>query len=214
MKRKSINGHKPADIDLHEVVAERVAAFFKIRDLPFCSDFHRNYTKTIIAASIRAGKPCGCGIKSIALANNLRKMGFQVRYVTTEYTWSDTFRSLGIAIPQDIHHLSLKLTTSLHVFLKANINGAWTILDPTWDRGLIKAGFPVNSHWDGFQNTKIAVAPSTGKFNEFNQESDLVKFKNERAAKRKTDQPQRDLLQFCRFQSHFNQWLESVRGTT
>ncbi len=188
-----------------------MAVFCESRDVPFCFDYHKNYTRSFIATSINAGKPCGCGIKSIALANSLRKLGYQVRYVTVEYTWSDTFTRFGISIPQNIYQLSSRLKASLHVFLKAKINGTWAILDPTWDSGLIKSGFPVNSNWDGTQNTKIAVAPAANTFNEFNTELELIAFKSERAAGLTTERPQRDLLHFCRFQSHFNQWLESIR---
>lgn len=71
MNRKNSRSSEPADIDSPEIVEKRVAVFAKIRDVPFCFDYHKNYTKSFIATSISTGKPCGCGIKSIALADCL-----------------------------------------------------------------------------------------------------------------------------------------------
>jgi len=33
------------------------------------------------------------------------------------------------------------------------------LVDATWDRPLVKAGFPVNDHWDGYSEMRWAVKP-------------------------------------------------------
>lgn len=90
-----------------------------------------------------------CRHKRDALCALLSKKGEAVRRVAVPFDWSD------LPIPKDILSIRKRSgTVGFHSGMDVKIGGRWVSVDPTWDPGLIQAGFPVNTDWDGVSPNK------------------------------------------------------------
>ena len=134
---------------------ELVKLFKKVQDVPYFLFRHRDSSKLF-----SLNKGC-CAEKLIWLGNKLKEMNIPVKYYLIEFKWED------LPIPKEIIRLKKK-ESGYHLALKAKLNGKWTWIDPTWDPGLEKEGFPITKNWDGKINTKLAVTPV--KIEEFEPE--------------------------------------------
>jgi len=124
--------------------------FKRVQNVPYFLFRHRDSKKLF---SLNKG---GCAEKAIWLGNKLKEMDIPVKYYRIEFKWEE------LPIPKEIikikkkgseHHLAH------HLALKAKVNNKWIWIDPTWDPGLEKGGFPVSKNWNGKTNTKLAVKP-------------------------------------------------------
>jgi hypothetical protein len=116
-----------------------IQIFSQIRDVPYRIPLSRN-----------DADDC-CNGKTIKLKKMFEEAGYEARYAVCEFCWSDLDLPKEIL---DIPHQDL----STHVYLEANIDGNWVILDPSWDKGL-SGILPVNN-WNGRSDTTIAVKPT------------------------------------------------------
>ncbi len=120
-------------------VARRI--FEEIRERPY-------------AVSVEAGVAANnCYYKGIELLQRLGCLGYAVRGCTAETFWDETL------IPPEIHKLYPPKHLVTHFYVEAEIDGAWRILDPSFDPVLEKAGFRIGQ-WDSrtiacFTLTKI-----------------------------------------------------------
>lgn len=94
----------------------------------------------------------GCAQKALFLGNRFREIGLLIRYFYVQFSWQD------LPVPQEIIDMRESLF-DWHLAFKALIDGKRVIVDPTWDIGLKKLGFPVTLDWDGRSDTLLAVEP-------------------------------------------------------
>ena len=110
----------------------------------------------------------------------------------------------------------------------------WILVDATWDRPLVKAGFPVNDHWDGYSEMRWAVKPlnsevrtgschpqmdepcraqeegdSGPSYTEKDhwQEEDRARYYTEKVGSPTKD----EMMRIARFYKEFDEWLVNVR---
>lgn len=53
-------------------------------------------------------------------------------------------------------------TRGFHDTVEVRINGKMTLVDPTWDPVLAKAGFPFLANWDGIESTPAITPRANG----------------------------------------------------
>lgn len=92
-----------------------------------------------------------CTPKHVFLAKYLKKMNIPVKFLIIPFY----YKKIPLNYPQSKKNLVNQMPISYHTAIKAKINNKWIIIDVTWDSHL--RGFPVNSHWDGKSNMKLAV---------------------------------------------------------
>ena len=112
--------------------------FQSIRDIPY-----------VIPLSLGEVDRC-CRGKHRELKELFTDCGFQVRYRVCSFLWS------SIDLPKDVCAISHDDLSS-HVYLEVLINAVWTVVDATWDIGLISI-FHIN-HWEDIPDMYIAVQP-------------------------------------------------------
>lgn len=132
----------------------RIAVFEHIRDIPYSLAVPMTDpgTSPEQILSLRKGY---CGPKHYLLAAIYRKLGLEVVYATFPFLWNDP----DIRFPPALRRLADGMPVAYHLACRVRINSRWVLVDATWDRPLVKAGFPVNEHWDGFADMKCAVKP-------------------------------------------------------
>ena len=123
-----------------------VRLFRRVQNIPYFLFRHRDSKKLF-----SLNKGC-CAEKAIWLGNKLKETNIPVKYYRIEFKWED------LPIPKEIIKLGKK-GPAHHLALKAKVNNKWIWIDPTWDPGLEKGGFPVTKNWNGKTNTKLAVKP-------------------------------------------------------
>lgn len=90
-----------------------------------------------------------CRHKRELLYSLFKNSGEQVRRVGVVFDWAD------LPIPKEmLSILKTTGTTGFHSALEFKTNDSWVYVDPTWDQGLQKLGFPVTTNWDGISPTK------------------------------------------------------------
>ena len=145
-----------------------IGLFKRVQNVPYFLFRHRDSKKLF---KLKKG---GCAEKAIWLGNKLKEMDIPVKYYRIEFKWEE------LPIPKEIIKLKKKGPIKLrkkgpahHLVLKAKVNNKWLWLDPTWDPGLEKGGFPVTKNWNGKTNTKLAVRPVKIEEFEPNDPSDI-----------------------------------------
>lgn len=94
-----------------------------------------------------------CLTKGLMLIEKLAMNGLTVRGRIGEFDWATTpFPAEVVKLwPQDI--------AATHFFVEVFEDNTWRPLDPSWDAGLAKAGFPLSdwngTHCPGIQLTRI-----------------------------------------------------------
>ena len=137
-----------------DLLLARISIFEHIRDIPYSLAIPMTNPTTAPEKLLRAGRGY-CGPKHLLLAEMYRILGLDVRYVKVSFSWNDP----DIYYPPGLRELAASLPTSHHLACRVRINDRWALVDATWDLPLGKAGFPVNEHWDGYEDTKCAVTP-------------------------------------------------------
>ncbi len=123
-----------------------IKLFERVQSVPYFLFEHRNSSKLFYL-----NKGC-CAEKLIWLGNKFKEMKISVKYYLIEFDWKN------LPIPEKIIKLR-KREKEQHLALRAKINERWAWIDPTWDLGLGKGGFPVTKSWDGISDTRLAVKP-------------------------------------------------------
>ena len=139
---------------------ELIRLFKRVQNIPYFLFGHRDSKKLF-----KLKKGC-CAEKAIWLGTKLKEMDIPVKYYRIEFKWED------LPIPKEIIKLKKK-GLARHLALKAKVNNKWIWIDPTWDPGLEKGGFPVTKNWKGKTNTKLAVKPLKIEKFEPNDPSDI-----------------------------------------
>jgi hypothetical protein len=131
-----------------------VSIFEHIRDIPYSLSVPITDAITSPGQLLIAGKG-SCGPKHYMLAEMFRKLNMSVVYATIAFSWNDP----DLRYPPALRKLAGKLPVTYHLACRVQVGCRWILVDATWDPPLVKAGFPVNMHWDGYSETGCAVKP-------------------------------------------------------
>jgi transglutaminase-like putative cysteine protease len=131
-----------------------ISIFEHIRDIPYSFAVPRGDPVSGPEGMLRAGRG-NCGPKHYLLAEMYRRLNLSVVYATIAFSWNDP----DLHYPPRIRELAASVPISHHLACRVQIGCRWVFVDATWDRPLVRAGFPVNEHWDGRADTKCAVKP-------------------------------------------------------
>jgi hypothetical protein len=110
--------------------------FTEIRDIPYR-----------IPLEINEVDNCCVG-KHIRLKKELEELGYEIRYRTCSFKWSD------FHLPEKLQNIPHE-NDCTHLYLEFKKNNVWETLDATWDQKLTPT-FQING-WDGKTGTKILV---------------------------------------------------------
>lgn len=138
-------------LDSHKA---RISIFEHIRDIPYSLAVPMSDPGTAPEQLLNLGHGY-CVPKHYLLAAMYRNLGIDVVFATFAFSWNDP----DLQFPPELRELATSLPVAHHLACRVRINGRWVLVDATWDRPLVKAGFPVNECWDGFADTKCAVKP-------------------------------------------------------
>jgi hypothetical protein len=131
-----------------------VSIFEHIRDIPYSLSVPSTDAIPSPEQLLFAGKG-SCGPKHYLLAEMFRKLNMSVVYATIAFSWNDP----DLRYPPALRKLAGKLPVAYHLACRVQVGCRWILVDATWDPPLVKAGFPVNMHWDGYSETGCAVKP-------------------------------------------------------
>lgn len=96
-------------------------------------------------------KSGNCSAKHYLLGCLLQYYGIKVKYLTYPFYWHD----LQIFYPDNISQLLPELPIQYHLALSVLTDKGEWLLDATWDKGLLFAGFPVNE----LDNMRLGIIP-------------------------------------------------------
>lgn len=132
----------------------RISIFEHIRNIPYSFAVSTRDPDTAAHQILTVGKG-NCGPKHYLLAAMFRILGLDVVYATFPFLWNNP----AIHYPPELRQLATNVPIAYHLACRVQINGHWVLVDATWDPPLIKGGFPINEHWDGYADTRCAVIP-------------------------------------------------------
>lgn len=156
--------------------------FATIRDVPYR-----------MPLSIEEDDNCCVG-KHIRLKKELEELGYEVRYRTCAFKWSD------FHLPEKLQNIPHE-NDCTHLYLEFKNNNIWHTLDATWDQKLSPT-FQIND-WDGKTSTDIVVpALETLSVEKSNEIVDTCYVK---------EVFDKDIKLNGVFYNAFNIWLESLR---
>jgi hypothetical protein len=139
------------NLDTHDSM---VSIFEHIRNIPYSLSVPVPDSITSSEQLLIAGKG-SCGPKHYLLAKMFRKLNLSVVYATIAFSWNDP----DLRYPPGLRKLAVKLPVAYHLACRVQVGCHWILVDATWDPPLVKGGFPVNDHWDGYSETRCAVKP-------------------------------------------------------
>lgn len=176
--------------------------FAGVRDIPYRIIAHIRNAAEGPAAILQHGGG-SCTPKHFLLGRLFERLGIAVRYVTFPFSWDDPRANY----PARLRVLSRNLPSEYHLALHASLGERWTLVDATWDTGLVDSGFPVNAHWDGHSDTLLAVMPLDAIEHRDAAERDA--FVAERRGRWTKEEQER----MTRFYDELNAWLTSLRSS-
>jgi len=135
-------------------VKARVSVFEHIRDIPYALVAELRDPKTGPEGLLKLNKG-SCIPKHYLLGELFTRLGVPVKYASYIFDWS----ARKDFYPPDLRALVGDMPRGAHLACKAEIDGKWVLLDATWDCALKRAGFPVNTGWDGKKDCINAIDP-------------------------------------------------------
>lgn len=177
-----------------------IVIFERIRDIPYYLVPQIDNPQEWGTSIVRNNQG-SCSPKHYLLGFLFDKLGIPIKYVTFPFRWNKQ----RIDYPQELKKLAQGSPIGYHVACRALIEKRWVLVDATWDRGLEKAGFPVNVKWDGVSDTLNAVTP----FEEVIHES--LQDRLEYVKKKKELYSEEEKAIYAKFIEDFNSWLEILR---
>lgn len=133
-------------------VQQRINIFSHIRDIPYAIVPQWRGSDDPEQLMIQENRGW-CGPKHHLLSWMLIRLGIDVRMVIIPFRWKDQ----PVPYPDPLRAIINSLPDTTHLCCRAYLDGAWRLVDATWDLPLKDAGFPVNHPWDGISDTIPAV---------------------------------------------------------
>ncbi|MEJ6782673.1 transglutaminase domain-containing protein [Aminobacter sp. Piv2-1] len=176
----------------------RLAAIYHaVRNIPYGSVGTRD---PLVVMKQRSGS---CSGKHVLLRNLLRRAGYEAGVVTM-FTYFDSKLSPNPSFPAELNDMIGEgEVCDFHHFVRVGDEGGLE-LDATWQDGLEKYGFPVNSNWSGETNTELASVP----LELFEPEEDLIALKIRLVATLTHEQAERR----SRYFALLSAWIASTPG--
>jgi len=175
------------------------SVFDFIRDIPYRVDPRQFHLDEGPEEMIRSNRG-SCFPKHYLLGSMLGALGFEVRYSVYVFYWKDQCQNM----PEEVLCRAGKIPATYHLALRIVSDREQAIVDATWDKALLKAGFPVNESWDPRGGTRLAVLP----------EEEIRADTAFSAAKIVRDRFDRytlgERLELSRFTIEFNRWMENL----
>ena len=182
--------------------ASRISIFQHIRDIPYAilPELINYQTGPKKLLQYKKGS---CSPKHFLLGKMFQKLGLKVQYVTYPFYYSQQ----DFIFSKRFKDLIEQLPSFYHLACKVEIKDRDIIVDATWDLALAKKGFPVNTKWDGMNDTLLAVKA----LDEIYHKSP---FERKKFVKQKegewTDKDRINVRRFCK---EFNMWLDEIRDS-
>ena len=178
----------------------RVALFERVRDIPFRPTAglygERDAPERTIAQNFGSSEA-----KSILLGSLYEMLNIKVMYVTYSFRWEN----LRVEFPSSLRQYVRAIPVSFHTAFKAEIDGEWVLIDPTYDLPLGKVAFRVNRSWKGTSDMMLGVV----------EREEIVHtdpLERAKYAKLRHDKyNEEELASLTEFYVKLNEWLESLR---
>jgi hypothetical protein len=181
-------------------IESRIALFERVRDIPFrpTTDLYgdRDAPERTIAQGFG-----GSEAKSILLGTLFEMLEIKIMYVTYSFRWEN----LRAEFPSLLRPYLKAIPVTFHTTLKAEIDGEWVLVDPSYDLPLGKAAFRVNRAWNGRSDMMLGVVE---------REEIVHTDATERAkyAKLRHDHyDEEQIASLTEFYGKLNPWLDSMR---
>ncbi len=174
-----------------DALQARVAIFEKVRDIPYAIIPELNDAERYV--EILTLCKGSCTPKHFLLCSMYQQLGLSVLYAVFPFHWAE----VEVPYPPELRRLAEATPTSYHLACRVEIEGRLVLVDATLDPLLEQMGLPVNRHWDGLSDTRLAIHP-TG-------EEDLY---HPSEAATLQAQPDGDRMAFS---NALNRWLEELR---
>ena len=134
----------------------RISVFRHIRDIPYAvvpsiMDY-RGYRNIF-----KEGKG-SCSPKHFLLCEMFHRLGLPVFYVVYPHRWEEIAKIMG-EYSERLEKMARALPVTRHLACKVEINDRLVLVDATFDLSLQKAGFTVNTGWDGKSDMLLPVSP-------------------------------------------------------
>lgn len=183
-----------------DALAARISVFEHIRDIPYA--IVPAFRDPVVGppGMLKCNKGA-CGPKHYLLMPLFEKLGIPVKYTTYSFYWNDPI----INYPPELRALVKKMPLTGHLACKASIEDRWVLIDATWDKPLKEVGFPINESWDGFSDTKCAVAAVKEQLHESLEERIVY----EQSIRNAFSEEEKAV--YAEFIPKLNFWLEQVR---
>jgi hypothetical protein len=181
-------------------IESRIALFERVRDIPFWPtvDLYgdRDAPEKTIAQNCG-----GSEAKSILLGTLFEMLNIKIMYVTYSFRWEN----LRAEFPSSLRQYVRAIPVSFHTAFKAEIDGEWVLIDPTYDLPLGKVAFRVNRSWNGKTDMMLGVV----------EREEIVHTDPVERAKyaklRHDHYDEEQLASLKEFYDKLNVWLETLR---
>ncbi len=181
-------------------VESRVALFERVRDIPFRPTVNlyseRDAPERTIAQNFGSSEA-----KSILLGTLFEMLNIKVMYATYSFRWEN----LRVEFPSALRQYVRAIPVSFHTAFKANIDGEWVMIDPTYDLPLGKVAFRVNRSWNGSSDMMLGVV----------EREEIVHTDPVERAKyaklRHDHYEEEQIASLTEFYEKLNAWLEALR---
>ncbi len=183
-----------------DLVESRVALFERVRDIPFRPTV-KLYSEWDAPDRTIAQNFGGSEAKSILLGTLFEMLNIRVMYATYSFRWEN----LRVEYPSNLRQYVRAIPVSFHTAFKANIDGEWVMIDPTYDLPLGKVAFRVNRSWNGSSDMMLGVVERE----EIVHTDPVERAKYAKLRHDRYDEEQTASL--TEFYENLNSWLETLR---
>jgi hypothetical protein len=182
-------------------VESRTVLFEKVRDIPFRPTVElygeRDAPERTIAQNFGSSEA-----KSILLGTLFEMMDIKTMYATYSFRWEN----LRVEFPSLLRQYVRAIPISFHTAFKAEIDGEWVLVDPTYDLPLGKAAFRVNRSWNGMSDMMLGVIERE----EIVHTDPIERAKYAKLRHDHYDEEQ--IASLTEFYEQLNIWLQSLRA--
>jgi hypothetical protein len=181
-------------------IESRISLFERVRDIPFRPTLEL-YSDIDAPERTIAQNFGGSEAKSILLGTLFEMLNIKVMYVTYSFRWEN----LRVEFPSSLRQYVRAIPVSFHTAFKANIDGEWVLVDPTYDLPLGKVAFRVNRSWNGSSDMMLGVV----------EREEIVHTDPTERAKyaklRHNHYDEEQIASLTEFYEKLNEWLETLR---
>lgn len=139
-----------------DLLHARINIYRQIRDIPYAIVPELIGFKNHLDI-LKLGKG-SCSPKHFLMCEMFQRLGLPVLFVVYPHRWDERADLLG-EYSERLKKMAQEMPVSYHVACKVEIDDRLVLVDATLDLPLQKAGWPVNSDWDGRSDTMLPMTP-------------------------------------------------------